>query len=57
MKKFILFLVLVIPLTMQAQDTGLHFEHSTWKEIQAKAKANEVLLYYTRTYSFVQFEF
>ena len=40
MKKFILFLLITIPLLIQAQDTGIHFQHeASWKEIQAQAKA------------------
>jgi thioredoxin-related protein/tetratricopeptide (TPR) repeat protein len=39
MKRF-LTLLLFIPLALAAQDKGIHFQHGmTWKDIQAKAKA------------------
>ncbi len=46
MKKFILFLLITIPLLIQAQDIGIHFQHeASWKEIQAKAKAENKYIF------------
>ncbi|HEV8084926.1 MAG TPA: thioredoxin fold domain-containing protein [Chitinophagaceae bacterium] len=46
MKKFILLLFITIPLLIKAQDTGIHFLHeASWKEIQAKAKAQNKYIF------------
>lgn len=46
MKKIVLLLLIIIPLLIQAQDTGIHFQHeASWKEIQAKAKAENKYIF------------
>ncbi len=46
MKKLILILFLVIPFLVQAQDTGIQFQHeASWKEVQAKAKAENKYIF------------
>ncbi len=40
MKKFILLFFIIVPLLVKAQDKGINFQHeASWKQIQAKAKA------------------
>lgn len=40
MKKYFLCSLLLFPLFIMAQETGVHFEHGlTWQQVQAKAKA------------------
>lgn len=46
MKKFILLLFIAIPQLIQAQDTGIHFQHDmSWKDVQAKAKAENKYIF------------
>ncbi|MEP7233410.1 MAG: thioredoxin fold domain-containing protein [Ginsengibacter sp.] len=46
MKKITLLLLMVIPLLIQAQETGIHFQHeASWKEIQTKAKAENKYIF------------
>lgn len=46
MKKIILLLLFTIPLLIQAQDTGIQFQHeASWKEILAKAKAENKYIF------------
>ena len=46
MKKIILLLLFPIPLLIQAQDTGVQFQHqASWKEILAKAKAENKYIF------------
>ncbi len=46
MKKFIIMLLFVMPLFTNAQDTGIQFQHNaSWKEIQAKAKAENKYIF------------
>jgi len=46
MKKSILLLFIIIPLLIQAQDKGIQFQHNkSWKEVQAKAKAENKYIF------------
>ncbi len=46
MKKFILLLLIAFPLLIQAQEKGVHFQHqASWKEVQAKAKAENKYIF------------
>ncbi len=46
MKKLIILALLVTPFLINAQDTGIHFQHdASWKEIQAKAKTENKYIF------------
>ncbi|MEO6636782.1 MAG: thioredoxin fold domain-containing protein [Ginsengibacter sp.] len=46
MKKFIIVLLVLLPFAMKAQNTGVDFQHNlSWKEIQAKAKAENKYIF------------
>ncbi len=44
--KFILLFFITVPLLIKAQDKGINFQHeASWKEIQAKAKAENKYIF------------
>ena len=46
MKKIIFLLLIAIPLFIQAQETGINFQHGkSWKEVQAKAKTENKYIF------------
>lgn len=46
MKQIFQFLLFMLPLGLLAQEKGIHFEHElTWKEVQAKAKAENKYIF------------